>query len=91
MTARVVANKFKLTSKEVTVYASPKISSALSDLLKSQTLYDGVKTIQLLQALYDQGKKDGARVAFETIQDKVGEAENLIPHRNPGKPKKRKK
>ncbi len=53
------------------------------------TLYQGVKLSEILEAIYEQGKKDGARTAFETLKAKTREAENLVPHRNPGQPKKK--
>ena len=85
MAARSVANRIKLLDKEVIVYASPKVSNALYDLIHKLGMYEGVKLTQLLQALYDQGKKDGARAAFRVLEEKVIEAENLVPHKNPGK------
>ena len=89
MAARSVANKINLVKQIVTVYASPKIGQALNDLIKNLSVYEGVKLAQCLEAMYDQGKKDGARVAFEVLEEKVIEAEKQVPHKNPGKPKKR--
>jgi hypothetical protein len=89
MPARSVANKVKLLNKEVTVYASPKVGRAVNDLMSELPLFEGVKLAQLMEALYEQGRKDGARAAFEVVENKVIEAERLVPHKNPGKPKKR--
>ncbi|MEJ7656956.1 MAG: hypothetical protein WKF33_07995 [Thermoleophilaceae bacterium] len=47
------------------------------------TVYEGVKLGQLLEAAYNQGKKDGARSVFELVDD----AKKEIPHRRPGRPK----
>ena len=55
------------------------------------TLYNGVKLSQLFEAVYVQGRKDGARYAFDTVSEKMNEAEKLVPHKNPGQPKKKKK
>ncbi len=90
MTARNIANKIQLPSEVVTVYATPRVSDALKEVVKDLTLYQGVKLAQLFEAVYTQGKKDGARTAFDTISQKVVEAQKLVPHKNPGKPKKRK-
>ena len=90
MAARTVRNLIVLGTKSVPVYASPRISSALRDLTEDMTLYEGVRLAQIMEALYDQGRKDGARSAFETIESKVKEAVALVPHRNPGKPRTRK-
>ena len=91
MGARSVANKIKLLSHEVTVYASPRIGNALNELVSNLTIFEGVKLSQLMEALYEQGRKDGARAAFEVLESKVLEAERLVPHKNPGKPKKKHK
>jgi hypothetical protein len=91
MTARFVANKIQLVDHTVTVYASPKVSHALEVVSEDMTLYEGVKLVQLMEAIYQQGRKDGARAAFETMNSKFIEAEKLIPHKNPGKPKRIKK
>ena len=90
MTARNKANKIQLPNEVVTVYATPRVSEALKEVVKDLNLYQGVKLAQLFEAIYIQGKKDGARSAFDAISEKVGEAQKLVPHKNPGKPKKRK-
>uniref|UniRef100_UPI000D408826 hypothetical protein n=1 Tax=unclassified Variovorax TaxID=663243 RepID=UPI000D408826 len=86
---RYVKNQISIGNEKVEVYATPKLGHALEALTEDMTLYEGVKFEQLLKALYEQGKKDGARAAFEAIQGKVAEAEKAVPHRNPGKPKTR--
>jgi hypothetical protein len=48
-------------------------------------LYRGVKLAELLETVYQQGKKDGARTVFEEIDS----VKKRIPYRNPGQPKKR--
>jgi hypothetical protein len=90
MAARYKRNLIPIGDKSVMVYASPRISAALHELTIDMTLYQGVRFAQVMEALYEQGKKDGARGAFEAIESKVKEAVRLIPHRNPGKPRKRK-
>jgi hypothetical protein len=87
---RNVKNIIPLGSQDVAVYASPRISNALAEVTKDMTLYHGVRLSQVLQAVYFQGQKDGARHAFAELDKKVQEAQNAIPHRNPGQPKKSK-
>lgn len=90
MTARYKKNVVKFNDdKKVDVYATPKISHAL-ELIDQMSLFEGVKLMQLLEVVYEQGKKDGARNAFAAIHAGVATAEKAIPHRNPGKPKKKK-
>lgn len=87
MTARAVANSIHLANKTVTVYASPKIGQALQAVVGNLDLFHGVKLIQLLEAVYDQGTKDGARKAIDAMSTRLDEVIRQVPHRNPGKPK----
>jgi hypothetical protein len=89
MAARTVANKIKLHKKEVTVYASPQIGKTLHDMVSNLSLFEAIKLHQLLESMYEQGKKDGARAAFDALEKKVIEAEKLVPHKNPGKPRRK--
>lgn len=85
---RNIKNVISLSTQEVAVYASPRISKALEEVTKDLTLYHGVRLTQVLEAVYAQGLKDGARGAFAEIDDKLKEVKAAVPHRNPGKPKK---
>lgn len=87
---RIKKNIIELGTKSVSVYATPRISEALEHVLEDMTLFKGVKLAQVMEAVYDQGKKDGARSAFDVVASKVKEAQKAVPHRNPGKPKKAK-
>lgn len=89
MTARYKKNIVPLGEKNVTVYASPRISAAIESLTEDMNLYQGVRFAQVLEAMYEQGKKDGARNAFRALEEKMREAETLVPHRNPGKPRRK--
>ena len=86
--ARYLAIRVPLKNGVVKVYASPRIRQALEELLKDKTLYEGVRLIQVLEAVYNQGKKDGARNAFEQTERKFIEAKKSISYKNPGQPKK---
>lgn len=88
---RIIKNVIPLASQDVAVYVSPKVSQALSEVTEDMTLYHGVRLSQLLEAVYIQGQKDGARNAIVNIQEKLSNTIDEIPHRNPGKPKKSKK
>lgn len=91
MSDRYKKNLIELSDKKtVAVYATRKISTALETVTEDLTLYQGVKLVQLLEAMYEQGKKDGAKTAFDALNEKIKEAEKAIPHRNPGKPKGKK-
>jgi len=82
---RVIKTDVLLPEGSVAVYAGVHIARALSEVTADMSLYKGVRLAELLGAVYVQGKKDGARYAREEL-DKVWDQ---IPHRNPGKPRKR--
>ena len=72
---------------KVSVYTSPRLADALKDIMNDMKLYDGVRLTQILEAVYLQGKKDGARGAFEELDRNVAAAKKRIPHQKPGRPK----
>ena len=82
--------KFELDKgDEVSVYTSARVADALAEITSEATLYEGVKLTQVLAAVYEQGKKDGAREVFEEIERSVTTARRQIPHQRPGRPKKK--
>ena len=89
MNAKYKKNLIDLGSKEIAVYATPNISSALEELKNDMTLYRGVRLAQVMEALYNQGHKDGSRETYEEIDQKIAEAKKVIVHRRPGRPKKK--
>jgi len=86
--ARYKLNKIQTKSQEISVYASPTIGRALEDILAKNDLYDGVRVIQVLEAVYTQGRKDGARETFEELDKGLAASKKSILHRNPGRPRK---
>ena len=52
--------------------------------------YQGVKFGQVLDAIYEQGIKDGRNQVFEGIAGSVKILSGKFPHKNPGRPKKSK-
>ncbi len=87
MTARYQKNLIPLGDKDIEVYATPKISAAFELVTEDMNLIKGVKLAQVLEAVYEQGKKDGARSAFDALSAGMEAAQKAIPHKNPGKPK----
>ncbi|WP_295639757.1 hypothetical protein [uncultured Methylibium sp.] len=83
-------NLIPIGDKSIAVYASPRISAAMEIVIEDMNLIKGVKLAQVLEAVYAQGKKDGARAAFDAMHLSFKDAEKAVPHRNPGKPKKKK-
>lgn len=88
---RQVKNVIPLGSQDVAVYATPKIGKALTEITEDMSLYHGVRLAQVLEAVYTQGQKDGARNAIGTLEEALTIAKEGVPHRNPGKPAKAKK
>lgn len=76
------------SGSEVKVYVSPRVAEALREVSEDLNLYKGVRLSQVLEAVYNQGKKDGARSAFTAVTEGMDEARRLIPHRPPGRPRK---
>ncbi|MFT3777078.1 MAG: hypothetical protein QM772_02175 [Ottowia sp.] len=87
---RQVRNTIPLGKQDVAVYASPKIAKALAEVTEDMTIYHGVRLAQVMEAVYMQGLKDGARKAFGVIDGAVSKAKEVVPYRNPGKPSRKK-
>ena len=73
----------------VQIYAGLKIAHALEELKQDTSLYKGVRLQQVIEAAYEQGRKDGAREVFEKLDVEITHAKKEIPFRNPGKPRKK--
>ena len=71
----------------VNVYAGEKVGKALEDVTEDMDLYHGVKLAQVLEAVYEQGRKDGRKQVFDGVRD-LSNMEELT-YRNPGRPPKK--
>lgn len=78
------------TKSEIRVFCSARVADALAQLTPGLSLYEGVKLWQVLEAVYAQGRKDGAREAFTELDRRYDEVKRLVPHRLPGRPRTRK-
>lgn len=83
---RYVKTNVPVSGSVVPVYAGVRVAEALRELIEDMSLYKGVRLSQLLEAVYYQGKKDGAR----SVRDSFENMMRTIPHQNPGQPKKKK-
>lgn len=81
--------KITFRGSPVSVYASARTADALKEIEKDMGLYHGVRLHQVLEAVYKQGKKDGALDAFEELDKGLTAVKRAIPHRRPGRPRKR--
>jgi hypothetical protein len=83
---RSVKTLIPLSRGVVPVYAGVRVAHALHELTADMDIYKGVRLTQLLEAVYQQGKKDGARA----VRDSFDAMMRSIPHLNPGQPRKKK-
>ncbi len=83
---RSVKTLVPLSKGNVAVYAGMRVAHALREVTADMDLYQGVRLAQLLEAVYRQGKKDGAR----DVRDSFEKMMKQIPHLNPGQPRKKK-
>ncbi len=83
---RTIKLELHKTTGTADVYTSARVADALQEITKDATLYEGVRLAQVLEAVYIQGRKDGARAAFEEIDRTVALAKAEIPHKKPGRP-----
>lgn len=74
---------------EASVYTSPRLADALERIIAEELdVFNGVKLVQILEAVYSQGKKDGARQVIEEQDKAIALIKRSIPHKRPGRPLK---
>jgi len=77
----------QLPSNELTLYVGSKIRSALQEVTTDMDLYHGVRLGEVMEAVYEQGRKDGRREIIAKIDGlKIG-----VKYLPPGRPKKKRK
>jgi hypothetical protein len=74
--------------EKITVYTGARVKAAFKEVYdKCDDLYHGVRLMQVIQAFYEQGKKDGRREMIEKMDAlKIG-----VRYLPPGPRKKRPK
>ncbi len=77
----------ELTDGPIALYVGSKVRSALDEITTDMTLYHGVRLAEVMQAVYNQGQKDGRKEVVEQM-DGIKATLNYLP---PGQPKKKKK
>ena len=82
---RVVKTLVPLSKGSVAVYSGTRVRQAFAEVTQDMNLYKSAKLGLLFQAIYQQGKKDGAR----EVNDLFERMMKTIPHKNPGQPKKK--
>jgi hypothetical protein len=74
-----------LPDRQLALYVGTKIHAALAEVTMDMDLYKGVRLGQVLEAVYEQGMKDGRRDIIEQV-DAIKKTANYMP---PGRPKKK--
>lgn len=81
--------KVGLPKSTLTIYGSARLMDVVQTITKDMSLYQGVRFGQILEAVYKQGTKDGAREAFNQLEKRFREAMKAVPHKRPGRPKRK--
>lgn len=76
-----------LPTRKLPLYVGAPAKNALEEVTMDMPLYKGVKLGQVLEAVYEQGMKDGRREVIESFQG-AAKTFNYMP---PGRPKKAKR
>ena len=75
----------------VPVYAGVKVGKALEEIEEDMTLYKGVRLSQVMEAIYEQGRKDGRSEVFEAVNESTAALEKRkdLLHAKIGRPPKK--
>lgn len=76
-----------LSKGDITLYAGAKVQNALKEVTEDMAFYKGVRLSEVMQAVYDQGQKDGRK----EIIDKIEAIKKGVNYLAPGRPRKIKK
>ena len=74
-----------LSDRKLALYVGAKIHEALAEVTMDMDLYKGVRLGRVLEAVYEQGMKDGRREVVEQF-DAIKKTINYMP---PGRPRKK--
>ena len=73
--------------KTVKLYSSVRVANAVQHL-QTLSMFDWSRVLNLCEAMYEQGKKQGALEAFTAVDAGVAAAKAAVPHRMPGRPRR---
>jgi hypothetical protein len=77
----------ELPSREITLYVGSKVHPALEEVMKDMDVYHGVRLTEVMEAMYEQGQKDGRKEIIEKVE-RIKTGVNYLP---PGRPRKKKR
>ena len=75
----------------VPVYAGVRVGRALDEVTEDMDLYHGVRLSQIMEAVYEQGRRDGRSEVFEAVAESTATLESRkdLAHRKVGRPRKK--
>jgi hypothetical protein len=82
-------HKIEVEGSDVVVYGGVMLKKAYDALADNMNTYQWAKFTMLLEAAYKKGSIDGANEAFEQIDKGVRQALKAVPHKLPGRYKKK--
>jgi hypothetical protein len=85
---KVVKLKNTTGGTTISIITNSKVKAAADHLMDLQ-MFDWTRVQTLVHAAYAQGKKDGARAVFESIDTGIAASKRAIPHQPPGRPKRK--
>lgn len=74
--------------RPIKIYAGTKVAKALDEVTADMGLYHGVRFLEVVEAVYEQGLKNGRAEIFKELTALQSRAD--LPHRAPGRPRKSK-
>lgn len=78
-------------SGKVSIYSNQRVLNALSEVQADLTLYKGVRLLQVMEAVYAQGKKDGREEALDAVEHQLAGVAKEVKKLRPtkiGRPRK---
>jgi uncharacterized protein (DUF2164 family) len=74
----------QLSKGKLSLYVGQRIHDAMREVLAKMKFYNGVRFFQVVEAFYEQGKKDGRKEMIE----KMDALKDKVNYLGPGRPKK---
>ena len=78
------------SSISITVYSGARVEKAFQDFTQDLTVYQAGRFLQVAEAIYEQGRKDGRGEVFDQVERQVEglRKDPELKHAKPGRPKK---
>ncbi|HWR35884.1 MAG TPA: hypothetical protein VN622_08465 [Clostridia bacterium] len=77
-----------MPNRQLALYTGAKVQHALQEVTMNMDVYQGVRLGEVLEAVYQQGLKDGRREIIEQFEQNITKKVKYLP---PGQPRKNRK